>query len=198
MDNTVTSSMTISFQRPTDLRKCAHTAGVLSSKCYDCCFLNKLNYDNYFQLSVIILLACILILELIKFSESYKPIKPYKFYNPWRPRRWQSFAKSSKHYRSKRILPQNHHIFEPDYERYAPIYEDSVDNTEEDKPYVIVIQLPRKKEKNKYQVYQRQHVIDAPQNIDYIDDNDDELKVYHINNKTVRIKVNDRLSVLTS
>lgn len=80
-----------------------------------------------------------------------------------------------------------------------------MDSTEEEQPYVIVIQLPRNKEKNvkvKYPFYQRQHTIDAPRDTDYIarDDNDDndELKVYHIDNKTVRIKVNDRLSVVTS
>jgi len=82
--------------------------------------------------------------------------------------------------------------------RYAPIYEDSMDNAEYDKPYIIVIQFPRKREKNKHPLYQRQHIIDAPRSIDYIDDDDDEVKVYDINNRTVRIKVNDRLSVLTS
>lgn len=79
--------------------------------------------------------------------------------------------------------------------RYAPHYEDSVDTYEDDKPYVIIIQFPQKKEKKKYHSlsHQRQHIIDSPRDIDYIDDDDDddELKVYELDDKGVRIKIDN-------
>lgn len=79
--------------------------------------------------------------------------------------------------------------------RYAPHYEDSVDTYEDDKPYVIIIQFPQKKEKKKNHSlsHQRQHIIDSPRDIDYIDDDDDddELKVYELDDKGVRIKIDN-------
>lgn len=63
--------------------------------------------------------------------------------------------------------------------RYAPYHEDSVDMSEHDKPYVIIIQLPHKNEKKKYHSYQRKHVIDPPRDNDYINDAD-ELKMYQL------------------
>ncbi|XP_012057881.1 PREDICTED: uncharacterized protein LOC105621015 [Atta cephalotes] len=119
-----------------------------------------------------------LILELVEFNETYK-IKPYSYYNPppWRPR-WHSFPKHRKHYHPKRILANKYHRYEPDYHRYAPYHEDAVDTSDQDKSFVIVIQLPHKSEKKKY-FYQRKHVIDPPQNNDY-DDDDDEVKVYKL------------------
>ncbi|KAL6266234.1 hypothetical protein P5V15_003093 [Pogonomyrmex californicus] len=139
------------------------------------------------KLYVIIMLIG-LMLELVKFSENYK-IKAYKYHNPhsWRRPRWHPFPKHRKHYHSKRGPSQKYHYYEPeqDYHRYAP-HHDSVDTSEHDKPYVIVIQLPQrkefpKKEKEKYP-YERLHTIDPPRDADYIDDNDDELKVYQLNN----------------
>lgn len=75
--------------------------------------------------------------------------------------------------------------------RYAPYYEDSIETSHDDKPYIIVIQLPSKKEKSKYRPHERQYVIDVPRDIDYTDSDDDELKVDQLDDKTVRIKVND-------
>ena len=63
--------------------------------------------------------------------------------------------------------------------RYAPYHEDALDTSDQDKPFVIVIQLPHKSEKKKYDFYQRKHIIDPPQNNDY-DDDDDEVKVYKL------------------
>ncbi|XP_018404900.1 PREDICTED: uncharacterized protein LOC108781440 [Cyphomyrmex costatus] len=119
-----------------------------------------------------------LILELVEFNESYK-IKQYSYHNPppWRRPRWHSFPKHRKRYHSKRILPHKYHLYEPDYDRYAPYHEDTSD---QDKPFVIVIQLPQKNEKKKYDFYQRKHIIDPPQNNDYADDDDEEVKVYQI------------------
>lgn len=84
-----------------------------------------------------------------------------------------------------------------------------MDVPDDDKPYVIVIQLPRRKEKRKKHPYQRVHVIKPSQyerETDYIDDDDDEvgdvdgyadgyadegeLKVYRLDNDKLQIKVN--------
>ncbi|XP_025986102.2 uncharacterized protein LOC105205042 [Solenopsis invicta] len=135
------------------------------------------------QLSMVIVLFGLL-LDLMEFNETYK-IKPYKYYNPhsWRRPRWHSLPKHRKRYHPKRIPSHKHHHYhEPEYHRYAPYHEDSVDTSDHDKPYVIVIQLPHKHEKKKYRSYQRKHVVDPPQNNDdYIDDAD-EVKVYKLNN----------------
>ncbi|XP_020279167.1 uncharacterized protein LOC109852426 [Pseudomyrmex gracilis] len=141
-----------------------------------------------------------LLLELVKFGETYKmfkPFKPYKHYysQPWRPPRWHSFPKPLKPYRPKG-RPQKYYFYEPEYHRYAPSYEDTVDSHDTGKPYVIIIQLSQKKE-NTHRSYKRHHITDDPLN-DYIDNDDDEVKVYQLDNKAVQIKVNDRLSVLTS
>ncbi|TGZ47356.1 Uncharacterized protein DBV15_00078 [Temnothorax longispinosus] len=137
------------------------------------------------QLPMIIVLVG-LMLDLVEFNETYK-IKSYKYYNPhpWRRLRWHPLPKHRKHhYHSKRMPSQKHHRYEPepDYHRYASRHEDSVDTSDHDKPYVIVIQLPHNNEKKEYRSYQREHVIDDPtRNNDYIDDAD-ELKVYQLNN----------------
>lgn len=94
-----------------------------------------------------------------------------------------------------------------------------MDASEDDKPYVIIIQLPRRKEKLKKRPYERAHVIEPSEHereTDYIDDenddvnydsyydssgdgyNDGEVKVYRLDNNKMHIKVNNRLSVLTS
>lgn len=87
-----------------------------------------------------------------------------------------------------------------------------MDVSADDKPYVIVIQLPRRKEKSKKHPHQRAHNVEPAKyqrEIDYIDDADDdydshgdgyddgELKVYQLDNNKVHIKVNHWLSVLT-
>lgn len=79
--------------------------------------------------------------------------------------------------------------------RYAPHYEDSidtVDTVDNDKPYVIIIQFPQKKEKKKNQSHQRQHIVDSPRETDYIedDDEDDELKLYEFDDKGAQVKIN--------
>lgn len=81
--------------------------------------------------------------------------------------------------------------------RYASHSEDSVDTFNNDKPYVIIIQFPQKKEKKEYQSHQRQHIniLDAPRENDYIhedddDDDDDELKLYEFDDKGVQVKIN--------
>ncbi|XP_050447441.1 uncharacterized protein LOC126849541 [Cataglyphis hispanica] len=145
------------------------------------------------QLSLIIVLFA-LILEFVEFSETYKIIRPYKFYNrhPWRPPRWHPLPKPRKHYHSTKKQPPKYHSYEPDYNRYAPHHEDSADTFDDDKPYVVIIQFPQKNEKKKHRSHQRQHIIDSPRDIDYIDDDDDndELKVYELNDKGVQIKIN--------
>ncbi|XP_011697427.1 PREDICTED: uncharacterized protein LOC105455648 [Wasmannia auropunctata] len=120
-----------------------------------------------------------LILELVEFNETYK-IKSYYSPHPPRRPRWHSLPKHRKHhYHPKRISPQKYHLYEqePDYHRYSSYQEDMSDH---EKPYVIVIQLPKNEKKNYYS-YQRKHVTDPLQNNDYLDDADG-LKVYQLNN----------------
>lgn len=65
----------------------------------------------------------------------------------------------------------------------------------DDKPYVIVIQLP--KEKNELHSYQRRHRGELPgcaRSDDYIDDDDNELKTYQLDNKRIHIKIDKRQS----
>ncbi|XP_012219485.1 uncharacterized protein [Linepithema humile] len=132
-------------------------------------------------------------LELVEFIETYKIIKPYKYYHPqpWRPPRWHPFSKPRKRYHPKRMPSHKSHYDHPHYHRYVPYYEDSAETSHDDKPYIIVIQLPSKKEKSKSRSRKREHVINIPRDIDYINDDDDELKVDQLDDKTVRIKVND-------
>ncbi|XP_032674946.1 uncharacterized protein LOC116845868 isoform X2 [Odontomachus brunneus] len=175
------------------------------------------------QVSVIVALV-VLSLEIVDVSEGYKGVRPYKYYSPrpWRPLRWHPPAKSPKRYHAKRRPTYKSRPYEPEHHRYAPHYQDSVDVSDDDKPYVIVIQLPRRKEKLKKRPYQRAHVIKPSEHereIDYIDDDNDnvnndnydsyydsygdgyddgEVKVFRLDNNKVHIKVNNRLSVLTS
>ncbi|GAB1864264.1 hypothetical protein CAJAP_05343 [Camponotus japonicus] len=147
------------------------------------------------QLSVIVLFFA-LILEFVEFNETYKIIRPYKFYNrhSWHPPSvWRPFPKPQRHYHSKKMRPPKYHSHEPDYHKYVPHSEDSVDTFNNDKPYVIIIQFPQKKEKKEHQSHQRQHIIDFPRDTDYIeddDDDDDELKLYEIDDKGVQVKIN--------
>ncbi|XP_014467803.1 PREDICTED: uncharacterized protein LOC106740866 [Dinoponera quadriceps] len=164
------------------------------------------------QVSVIVMLT-VLSLEIVDFSETFKGVRPYKYFSPrpWRPPRWHPRGKTQKRFHAKRRPPHKYRPYESDRHRYAPHYEDyDVDIPDNDKPYIIVIQLPQRKEKRKKRPYERVHVVkpsEYKRETDYINDDDDadydgdgdsELKVYKLNDNKVQIKVNDRLSVLTS
>lgn len=65
---------------------------------------------------IVVLFA--LILDFVEFNETYKFIRPYKFYNrhSWHPP-WHPFPKPRKHYRSKKMRPPKYHPHDPDYHK---------------------------------------------------------------------------------
>ncbi|XP_066594333.1 uncharacterized protein, partial [Prorops nasuta] len=104
-----------------------------------------------------------------------------------------SYARPPKYYRSK--PPKSSRIGPPPY-RYAPLYEEY---TSDDKPYTIVIQLPKQNEKYNNRLYQRNYDRDSVQDYnrdeEYIeDDDDDEARIFRLGRKNFRIKLVKGLS----
>ncbi|XP_076240075.1 uncharacterized protein LOC143182754 [Calliopsis andreniformis] len=145
---------------------------------------------------LVILIA--LLLEAIETGETYKLIRPYKYYQrrPWRPPRWHKGHRSSKFYHSKRIPPEDYYSRGPGYYRYHPVSEDFESHVE-NKPYTIVIQLPKGEYKYSHNDYHRKRNYERDlitrgfaTETDYIEDSEDnESKVVNVNSKKVQIKM---------
>ncbi|CAL7951449.1 unnamed protein product [Xylocopa violacea] len=141
---------------------------------------------------LVLLLA--LVLEIIETGDSYKLIRPYKYYQP-RPWRWPRFyahQKSSKLYHSKRrIPPEDYHSRRPNYYSYG-FGRENLDGAVQNRPYTIVIQLPKGEGKFEDDNYAKRKRTFPGHSIqkDYIEDEDDiEPKMVKVNDKKVQIKM---------
>ncbi|XP_076754800.1 uncharacterized protein LOC143425684 [Xylocopa sonorina] len=140
----------------------------------------------------------VLVLEIVETRDSHKLIRPYKYYQPrpWRRPRFYAHQKSPKLYHSKRIPLEDYHSRRPNYYSYGSERE-GLDEAIHNRPYTIVIQLPKgegKFEDNNYakrkRTYERASLPEHSIKKDYIDDEDDiEPKVVKVNDKKVQIKM---------
>ncbi|CAD1474329.1 unnamed protein product, partial [Heterotrigona itama] len=141
-----------------------------------------------------------LLFEIIETRNSYKLIRPYKYYQrrPWSRPRWHADHKSSKLYHSKRISPEDRYSRRPSYNRYGSAVADDFNGRVENNPYTIVIQLPKEQaDKHRGDSYgQRKRKFEGisvpayTTESDYIEDEDEaESKVVNVNDRKVQIKM---------
>ncbi|XP_078050822.1 uncharacterized protein LOC144477193 [Augochlora pura] len=147
----------------------------------------------------------ILLFDIIDTGEAYKLTRSYKRYkrrpSSHRPR-WYTGHGSSKYYHSRRTPPEDYYSHRPDYYGTQAGNED-YDGRVENKPYTIVIQLPKGEDKYGYndyldsrRKYEREPIQVFTSDSDYIDEEDDikrdyvdDAKVLNVNNKRVQIKM---------
>ncbi|XP_076643589.1 uncharacterized protein LOC143353870 [Halictus rubicundus] len=146
----------------------------------------------------------VLLLDIIEPGEAYKLTRSYKRYKrrPLHRPRWYTGHGSSKYYHSRRTPPEDYYSQRPEYYG-SHIGNEDYDGRGENKPYTIVIQLPKGEDKYKYNDYldskrnfERDPIQVFTSESDYIDDDDDikrdymdDAKVVNVNNKRVQIKM---------
>ncbi|XP_033228508.1 uncharacterized protein LOC117180232 [Belonocnema kinseyi] len=131
-----------------------------------------------------------MLIEIIQFSETFKIKKPFKFKPHRRPKphyrpRWHPTRQHKHGYKP----PQKLHYYKhhnPQYYRY-PHYAntDSFDNYRAHQPYEIEIELPKGIGKYSDRNYDRNAFYDDS----YIDESDDETRVFQAGKRKVKIKV---------